>query len=192
MSPSDGSSEAVLWQTYWQGGKSPEVRNQLVAHYYGLVPHVVARIARRLPAGTDRDVIESAAAEGLTEAVERFDGRRSSDFTGYARLVMRSRVKNALRRMADASVNRRTLKEEVSDEALIAQDLGDEQLQEIVTSMTQKTGASRLDRACRTISVRGTLDIDAYRSLDIRAKAIFHLYFLAKLSQTQIAELLSL
>ncbi|NUQ65971.1 MAG: hypothetical protein HUU20_26215, partial [Pirellulales bacterium] len=82
----------VLWEAYRNGGRGERIRDEIVEHYFALVRPMAAGMLRRLPRGADAHAIESAAAEGLIEAVERFDPGRKRDFAGYARLVMRCRV----------------------------------------------------------------------------------------------------
>ncbi len=103
---------SVLWEGYWAERKSAAVRNAIVEHYLYLLGPIVQGTLRQLPRSIDPHVVESAAGEGLIEAVERFDSGRKCSFPTYARRVMQSRVNDALRQ-----IDRQPLSGSIYDEA---------------------------------------------------------------------------
>ncbi len=80
-----------LWKRY---GKqpSPELRNELVECYQGLVAGIVRRFASRLPRSVDKGDLGTAGNVGLMSAIGSFDPERGVRFESYCEL----RIKGAL------------------------------------------------------------------------------------------------
>lgn len=193
---------ASLWSAYGRSGKSTTIRNQLVAYYYDLLAPLVDHLCRRLPRHVDRDLLESAAGQGLMEAVEQFDALKSDNFRRFAHLVMRRRVTDALRQhvprrgsLATPQGARRT-----QDEVTLSQKLGrrpsEEELDQFVCQNATHGRADsmsvmrRRNRAASILRVSSAaLDAAASCSRDIRDAAIVHLYVRDDFSQQRIAEL---
>ncbi|NUQ61894.1 MAG: sigma-70 family RNA polymerase sigma factor [Pirellulales bacterium] len=184
-SRSDASPVPLLWEAYWNQGKSQAQRNPIVEHYFPLVSGIVKETLRRLPRSIDRHAIESAAGEGLMEAVERFEVGRRCGFPAYAGRVMRSRIRDALRRIAGDRLRRssRDVEQLCAEESLVP-DLDDVPWQATVGSPAPGT-AGRLP-------LLAVVDGHAYQPLDLRAKAILHLRFSARFRQREIAQVLGI
>jgi len=80
-----------LWKTYGKG-PTPDLRNDLVEAYQGLVQGIVRRFASRLPRSVDKGDLETAGNFGLMSAIESFDPQRGVRFESYCEL----RIKGAL------------------------------------------------------------------------------------------------
>jgi len=74
-------------------------RDQLAVAYLPLVRHVVARIARHLPAHVDTDELFQVGSIGLVNASRAFDESRGVSFKTYAFALIRGAVLDELRRL---------------------------------------------------------------------------------------------
>lgn len=174
-----------LWEAYWTGGKTQAVRDEIVENYFWLVRRVTLRVVRRLPVRTDRAVVESAAGMGLVEAVERFDPAKDSGFPGYAWLVMRSRIQDALRLVGSDPLRRaRRDVERLYVEEPPAQEPDEAPLQSIAGGPAPGAAV-----ASPLVAMLGE---DDYRALELRARAILHLRFFGDFRQREIAQLLGI
>ena len=191
---------ASLWDAYGRGGKSTTIRNQLVTHYYGLLAPLIRRLQRSLPHHVDRDLLESAAGQGLVEAVEQFDRHKSDNFRGFAEMVMRRRVTDALRQHGPRREHdaRPYSPVRANVEATLSQQLGrrpsEEELDQFVrqdSTNARAESASMTQRNHRTSRNPYALNaaMEASRVLDVRDAAILHLYLVGDFSQQKIAEL---
>jgi RNA polymerase sigma factor (sigma-70 family) len=192
-----------LWNAYWQGAKNASIRDQLVTHFYSLVAPWVARLRRGLPRHVDPDLLESAAAQGLVEAVEQFDPKKSDNFRIYAEMVMRRRVTDALRRYGPSpghlEARDNTLREK--NEMALSQQMGrrpseeelDQFLRQHMQNADAETAPKRQTQRLRNrgrgkpASLSDGTD-GACRSLDVRNTAILRLYLDGDFSQQRIAE----
>lgn len=175
-----------LWEAYWIQGKSLALRDRIVEHYFPLVSRMVAWTLRLLPRSIDRHVIESAVGQGLIEAVERFEPGKRCSFRTFANRVMRRRIQDALRRIEGDPLRHSSRDVEQLEhlyvEEPLAADLDDVPLQAATGSRAAGTGG--------TLPLLAVLDGDAYRSLNLAAKAALHLRFSAKFRQREIAQVL--
>ena len=92
------SVDAVLWRAYRES-RAPALRDQIVQTHLGLVKHVAARIAGRLPRHLDIDDLVSVGLMGLLAALEDFDPERGVEFAAYATLRIRGAIFDELRRL---------------------------------------------------------------------------------------------
>lgn len=194
---------APVWNAYWQGGKTASIRDQLVTHFHSLVAPFVARFRRGLPRHVDPDLLESAAAQGMVEAVEQFDPKKSDNFRSYAEMVMRRRVTDALRRHGASpchlEAGESRLREKM--EMALCQQLGrrpsEEELDQFLRQHMENADAEiaptrqtqRLKNRGRGKPASLSDGTDgACRSLDVRNTAILRLYLDGNFSQQRIAE----
>ena len=189
-----------LWDAYWESGRSESIRDRIVEHYYGLVAPLVARLGRRLPSGVDTDLLQSAAGQGLVEAVEQFNPEKSRDFRRYAELVMRRRVTDELRRHDRDLWRLRTLDSKRRHaRQLLSQKLGrtpsEEELDEFLRPKPQNAGGghrppvARMHRSPSSSSSTKSGTEEGFQSRDLRDQAILDLYLRGNSSQKKIAEL---
>lgn len=73
-------------------------RDQLILDHLPLVKHAVGRLVERLPAGVDKENLESAGILGLVEAATRFDPQRGVKFETFAYMRIRGAVVDEMRR----------------------------------------------------------------------------------------------
>jgi len=193
----------ALWESYWNSDKSVSVRDEIVTHFHSLVAPFVARLRRRLPGRVDPDLVESAAGQGLMEAVEQFDPTKSDHFRCFAHMVMRRKVIDALRREDARCCHEgiRNEKHRARMELMLSQQLGrrpspeeveqflrDESQKAIVqtSSMCRARGGENRRHGRRDAAGPGA--DQALPSLEIRNAAIVRLYLAGHLSQQRIAE----
>jgi RNA polymerase sigma factor for flagellar operon FliA len=84
-------------KTYRQVAARDE-RERLILDHLEDVRHILGRVAARLPAGVDRQNLESAGVLGLVEAAGQFDPTRGVDFGAYARVRIRGAILDEMRR----------------------------------------------------------------------------------------------
>ncbi len=72
-----------LWQAYHQQ-KSPELRNQLMVKYLGLVHYVVNKLFKSIPSNVDREDLVHIGVIGLSEALDRYNPYFGIKFETYA------------------------------------------------------------------------------------------------------------
>jgi RNA polymerase sigma factor for flagellar operon FliA len=94
-----GHTESVeaqaLWQA-WSKERSPALRLQLFAHYAPWMRRVAGRYAKARPALTDFGDCLGCAAEGLLQAIDRYQPRDDARFTAYADLYIRGAIRRGL------------------------------------------------------------------------------------------------
>lgn len=73
-------------------------RDELILNHLWLVRHIVGRVSARLPAGVDRENLESAGMLGLVEATNKFDALRGIQFKTFAYNRIRGAILDELRR----------------------------------------------------------------------------------------------
>jgi RNA polymerase sigma factor for flagellar operon FliA len=73
-------------------------RDALILEHLAFVRHILGRMISRLPAGADRENLESAGICGLVEAAGQFDAARGVSFTTYAYPRIRGAILDELRR----------------------------------------------------------------------------------------------
>jgi len=71
-------------------------RNAVILKHYPWVRRIAARLASRVPAGTDVDDVVSIGLVALIEAVDRFDPTRGVSFEGFARVRVFAAICQAL------------------------------------------------------------------------------------------------
>ncbi len=106
----DGRSAelARLWEAFGSSG-DPGARKSLVTAYYPLVRHVARRVAASLSHKVELDDLEGYGAEGLLDAVDRFDASRGAQFSTFAAHRIRGAIYDGVRRTdwAPRSLRRR-------------------------------------------------------------------------------------
>ncbi len=187
-----------LWETYWTQNKSVSIRNRIVEHYYLLVPRLVAEARRRLPPNTDLDVVASAAGEALIEAVERFDPFDCPTFPAFARIVIRSRIADALKAELAARGEAENLGDAVSlEETVRPKPLGRRsngvELEDLVRWRHERAEAREEARRTDRKDLRGlAAHIEAYERLPTRTKTILYLRFAEEMPEREIAAFLGI
>lgn len=84
-------------KTYRQVAARDE-RERLILDHLEDVRHILGRVAARLPAGVDRQNLESAGVLGLVEAAGQFDPSRGVEFGAFARVRIRGAILDEMRR----------------------------------------------------------------------------------------------
>jgi RNA polymerase sigma factor for flagellar operon FliA len=102
-----GSNVEETWNRYLCD-RLIEDRNALVVYYSHLVENHAGRLARRLPHQITLDEIRSAAFDGLMQAVENYDPRRSAKFETYCQQRIAGAVMDWLRSVDPQSRTVRT------------------------------------------------------------------------------------
>lgn len=87
---------AALWRSYKHDGDRT-ARQRLVHLYYPLVKHVARGLASSLSRQADLDDLEGYGAEGLIDAVDRFDPDRGVQFPTFAAHRIRGAVYDGIR-----------------------------------------------------------------------------------------------
>lgn len=87
---------AALWRAYKRGGES-DAREQLVHLYYPLVKHVARGIAPTLSRQAGIDDLEGYGAEGLIDAIDRYDPDRGFQFSTFAVHRIRGAIYDGIR-----------------------------------------------------------------------------------------------
>jgi RNA polymerase sigma factor for flagellar operon FliA len=83
----------------YRHSRAAALRDEIVQAHLGLVKHVAARIAGRLPRHLDVNDLVSAGLLGLMAAIEEFDPGRGVEFPRYAALRIRGAILDELRRL---------------------------------------------------------------------------------------------
>lgn len=109
-SPADERARHLedLWQRH-RSEHDREARNELVSLYYPLVQHVARRLAASLSDRVEVCDLEGYGAEGLLDAIDRYDLGRGAQFTTFAAHRIRGAIFDGLRAAdwAPRSVRRR-------------------------------------------------------------------------------------
>ncbi len=87
---------AALWRAHKHDGDRT-ARERLVHLYYPLVKHVARGMASSLSRQADVDDLEGYGAEGLIDAVDRFDPDRGVQFPTFAAHRIRGAVYDGIR-----------------------------------------------------------------------------------------------
>lgn len=111
-SPSDDDRDgqlAELWRRH-RDQRDRAARDALVAAYYPLVQHVARRLAATLSDRVELGDLEGYGAEGLLDAIDRFEFGRGAQFTTFAAHRIRGAIYDGLRAAdwAPRSVRRRS------------------------------------------------------------------------------------
>ncbi|MDA8291393.1 MAG: FliA/WhiG family RNA polymerase sigma factor, partial [Actinomycetota bacterium] len=98
----------ALWDDF-HATRDPRARDELVTAYFPLVKHLSRRIASSLSNHVDLDDLEGYAAEGLLDAVDRYDSTRGAQFATFAAHRIRGAIYDGIRRTdwAPRSVRRK-------------------------------------------------------------------------------------
>ena len=99
----------TLWRRHHEEGDRA-AREALVAAYYPLVQHVARRLAVALSDRVELGDLEGYGAEGLLDAIDRFELGRGAQFTTFAAHRIRGAIYDGLRAAdwAPRSVRRRS------------------------------------------------------------------------------------
>lgn len=93
--PSDDDT-AGLWRSFKQDG-SQTARGRLVHLYYPLVKHVARNVSSTLSRQAELDDLEGYGAEGLIDAIDRFDPGRGVRFETFAAHRIRGAIYDGIR-----------------------------------------------------------------------------------------------
>ncbi len=98
-----------LWKRH-RVDHDPEARCELIANYYPLVQHVARRLAASLSNRVERGDLEGYGAEGLVDAIDRYENGRGAQFSTFAAHRIRGAIFDGLRAVdwAPRSVRRRS------------------------------------------------------------------------------------
>jgi RNA polymerase sigma factor for flagellar operon FliA len=91
-----GPDLAALWAGYL-AQRDDKTRQALITVYYPLVKHVARRIASSLSHRVELDDLEGYGAEGLLDAVDRFDTARGAQFATFAAHRIRGAIYDGIR-----------------------------------------------------------------------------------------------
>jgi RNA polymerase sigma factor for flagellar operon FliA len=92
----DDEDVAALWRSFKQDG-STSARSRLVHLYYPLVKHVARNVASSLSRQAELDDLEGYGAEGLIDAIDRFDPGRGVQFPTFAAHRIRGAIYDGIR-----------------------------------------------------------------------------------------------
>ncbi len=107
--PSERAAElAAMWRVF-HATRDAAVRDSLVTAYYPLVKHITRRVASSLSNRVEVEDLEGYGAEGLLDAVDRFDTSRGAQFATFAAHRIRGAIYDGIRRVdwAPRSVRRK-------------------------------------------------------------------------------------
>lgn len=92
------SDIAEVWRDYKATG-DPDLMEELVVHYQGLVYKLAHKIVKKLRQGTEVEDLISDGMLGLVKAIDAFELERGFKFSTYATPVVRGSIYNGLRRL---------------------------------------------------------------------------------------------
>lgn len=92
----DAEEIAALWRSFKVDGDGC-ARERLAHVYFPLVKHVARRLASTLSRQAEWDDLEGYGAEGLLDAIDRFDPGRGVQFTTFAAHRIRGAVYDGIR-----------------------------------------------------------------------------------------------
>ena len=100
----------------WLEWPSPDlgVRSELAALYWPLVLHIARKVRRELSGRVELDELAGWGAEGLLDALERFDASRGVRFEAFAKLRIRGAIFDGLRSFDWAPKRVRRLERELA------------------------------------------------------------------------------
>lgn len=94
----DAEERAKLWENYTKY-KTPELREQIIIEYAGLVKIVAGKLGIYLGYNVEYDDLVSYGTFGLIDAIDKFDYDKGVKFETYASLRIRGAVLDQVRRM---------------------------------------------------------------------------------------------
>lgn len=123
LSERDAEHES-LWTRHREGG-DPAARRALIEIYYPLVKHVARRVSAGLSDRVELCDLEGYGAEGLVEAIDRFEPGHGAQFSTFAAYRIRGAILDGIRAIdwAPRSV-RRQAREIRENESLLSAELG--------------------------------------------------------------------
>lgn len=92
----DRARIARLWASYREN-RDEHARDELVTTYYPLVKHVARRVAASLPHRIELGDLEGYGAEGLLEAVDRYDETFGAQFATFAAHRIKGAIYDGIR-----------------------------------------------------------------------------------------------
>lgn len=118
----DDEEIADLWAAY-RTGRDQAARERLVHRYYPLVHHVARFLASTLSRQAVLDDLEGYGAEGLLDAIDRYDPGRGVQFSTFAAWRIRGAIYDGLRAIdwAPRSVRRKAREIETARATLLAE-----------------------------------------------------------------------
>ncbi len=144
-----------LWQVYVKT-RTKDVREQLLNQYLPLLPRVVERIARRLPAEVEVDDLIQQGVFGLMDAVDSFDPERGVKFSTFAGQRVRGAVLDYLRSIDWAPRLARTRsKQYEAARQQLSKAMGTEPTQEDIRK-NMHMGQERFDMLLRDAQIAAT------------------------------------
>lgn len=94
--PRGGAALDELWKR-WAESQDQDARNELTRHYFPLVRHVARQMAATLSSRVDVGDLEGYGAEGLINAIARFDLARGVQFSTFAAYRIRGAIYDGIR-----------------------------------------------------------------------------------------------
>lgn len=94
----DEAKKNKLWEEYTRT-RTPEVREQLIIEYAGLVKIVAGRLSMYLGYTVEYDDLVGYGIFGLIDAIDKFDYTKGIKFETYASLRIRGSVLDQIRKM---------------------------------------------------------------------------------------------
>lgn len=94
----DEISREALWKEYMESG-SPQVREQLIVEYAGLVKIVAGRMGMYLGYTVEYDDLVGYGIFGLIDAIDKFELTKGVKFETYASLRIRGSILDQIRKM---------------------------------------------------------------------------------------------
>jgi RNA polymerase sigma factor for flagellar operon FliA len=101
-----------LWVAYKEH-HSIEARNELIMHYIYIVKYIANRLAINLSSTVQTDELSSYGVEGLIDAIQRFDHKRSIKFETYAIARIRGAMIDGMRKIDQVPVSLRQKSKEL-------------------------------------------------------------------------------
>lgn len=86
-----------MWQTFYKA-KNPQLRDQLMVKYLGLVHYVVNKLFKTMPSNVDREDLVNIGVIGLSEALDRYNPYFGIKFETYAIPRIRGAIIDELRK----------------------------------------------------------------------------------------------
>ena len=94
----DEKARNKLWETYMKN-KSPQLREQIIIEYSGLVKLVAGRLSMYLGYNVEYEDLVSYGIFGLIDAIDKFDYGKNVKFETYASLRIRGAILDQIRKM---------------------------------------------------------------------------------------------
>jgi RNA polymerase sigma factor FliA len=156
----------VLWNAYWDSGRSAETREALILQYVPLVKYVVGRLAISLPHFLSSEDIISYGVVGLIDAVERYEAGRNVKFSTYAITRIRGAIIDELRSLDWLPRQVRKQAREIEQSmSRLDQELGrpatERELARSMGMSTDKLHQALFDASASTISLNRMVDADS-------------------------------